>query len=303
MEWMGITAMKSTKIGYLIKEGFKSILTHGFMSFATVTIVVACLVIMGSFSLIAVNIDALLDTLEADNQVIAYVEETLSQEEAQALEDDIRYIANVSDCEFKTKEQAMEEFASQYDDQTLFQDVDASVFRDRYIVYLNDIALMEDTRSRLYEFQGIADVNAYLEVAEGFVTVRNVVSAVSMILIVVLVIVSIFIMSNTVKLATYSRREEIASMKMVGASNWFIRFPFLVEGLALGALVGLLSFFLEWGIYDIVTNNIMTGMMGNLMTVIPFASVSSIVLLIYVGVGLVVGTFGSSIAIRNYLRV
>ncbi len=295
--------MKSTKIGYLIKEGFKSILTHGFMSFATVTIVVACLVIMGSFTLIAVNIDALLDTLEADNQVIAYVEETLSQEEAQDLQDDNEYIANVSHCEFMTREQAMEEFASQYDDQTLFQDVGASVFRDRYIIYLNDIALMEDTQAQLYEIRGIADVNAYLEVAEGFVTVRNVVSAVSMILIVVLVIVSVFIMSNTVKLATYSRREEIAIMKMVGASNWFIRFPFVVEGLVLGAMGGLLAFFLEWGIYDVVTNNIMTGMMGNLMTVIPFASVRTIILLIYVGVGLVVGTFGSSIAIRNYLRV
>ena len=295
--------MKSTKIGYLIKEGFKSILTHGFMSFATVTIVVACLVIMGSFSLIAVNVNALLDTLEADNQVIAYVEETLSREEALALEDDIRYITNVSDCEFITREQAMEEFASQYDDQTLFQDVGSSVFRDRYIIYLQDISLTGDTQAQLYEIQGIADVNAYLEVAEGFVTVRNVVSAVSMILIVVLVIVSVFIMANTVKLATYSRREEIAIMKMVGASNWFIRFPFVVEGLVLGVLGGILAFFLEWAIYDIVASNIMAGMMGNLMTMIPFASVSSIILLIYAGVGLVVGTFGSSIAIRNYLRV
>ena len=295
--------MKSTKIGYLIKEGFKSILTHGFMSFATVTIVVACLVIMGSFSLIAVNVNALLDTLEADNQVIAYVEETLSREEALALEDDIRYITNVSDCEFITREQAMEEFASQYDDQTLFQDVGSSVFRDRYIIYLQDISLTGDTQAQLYEIQGIADVNAYLEVAEGFVTVRNVVSAVSMILIVVLVIVSVFIMANTVKLATYSRREEIAIMKMVGASNWFIRFPFVVEGLVLGVLGGILAFFLEWAIYDIVASNIMAGMMGNLMTMIPFASVSSIILLIYAGVGLVVGTFGSSIAIRDYLRV
>ena len=278
-------------------------MTHGFMSFATVTIVVACLVIMGSFTLIAVNIDAMLDTLEADNQIIAYVEETLSEEDARGLEDDIRYITNVSDCQFVTRGQAMEEFASQYDDQTLFQDVESSVFRDRYIIYLNDIALMADTKSQLEDVQGIAQVNAYLEVAEGFVKVRNAVSAVSMILIVVLVIVSIFIMSNTVKLATFSRREEIAIMKMVGASNWFIRFPFVVEGLVLGALGGFLAFFLEWGIYDIVTNNIMTGMIGNLMTLIPFAAVSSVVLLIYVGVGLVVGAFGSSIAIRNYLRV
>ena len=92
-------------------------------------------------------------------------------------------------------------------------------------------------------------------------------------------------------------------MKMVGASNWFIRFPFVVEGLVLGLLGGALGFLLEWGIYDVVTNRIMTGLMGNLISVIPFASFSTAVLAIYLGVGIVVGGFGSSIAIRNYLRV
>ena len=295
--------MKSSKIGYLINEGFKSILTHGFMSFATVTIVIACLVIMGSFSLIAVNVSAMLDELEASNEVIAYVEETLTEDEARGLQDDIEYIANVSSAEFVTREQAMEEFAAQYDDETLFQDVEASVFRDRYVIYLNDISLMGQTQEELSQINGIAKVNAYLEVAEGFVTVRNVISAVSLILIVVLVVVSVFIMANTIKLATYSRREEIAIMKMVGASNWFIRFPFVVEGLALGLLGGALGFLLEWGVYDVVTNRIVGGLMGNLISVIPFASVSTYVLAIYLGVGVVVGGFGSAIAIRNYLKV
>ena len=295
--------MKSSKIGYLINEGFKSILTHGFMSFATVTIVIACLVIMGSFSLIAVNISAMLDELESSNEVVAYVEETFSEDEARALQDDIEYISNVSEANFVTREQAMEEFTAQYDDDTLFQDVEASVFRDRYVIYLEDISLMAQTKGELESIPGIAKVNAYLEVAEGFVTVRNVVSAVSLILVVVLVVVSIFIMANTIKLATYSRREEIAIMKMVGASNSFIRFPFVVEGLVLGLLGGALGFLLEWGIYDVVTNRIMTGLMGNLISVLPFESFSMPVLAVYLGVGIIVGAFGSSIAIRNYLRV
>lgn len=295
--------MKSSKFGYLLNEGLKSILTHGFMSFATVTIVVACLVIMGSFSLIAVNISAMLNDLEADNEVIAYVEETLSEEQARAIQPDIEYITNVSSCEFVTREQAMDEFSSQYEDQSLFEDVDSTVFRDRYIIYLNDIALMEQTQQELSRINGVAKVNAYLEVAEGFVTVRNVVSAISLILIVVLVIVSVFIMANTIKLATFSRREEIAIMKMVGASNWFIRFPFVVEGLVLGLIGGAVGFLLEWGIYDVLTNRIMTGLMGNLISVVPFSSVSMPVMGIYLGIGLIVGGFGSSVAIRNYLRV
>ena len=295
--------MKSSKIGYLIKEGFKSIATHGFMSFASVTIIVACLVIMGSFTLIAVNIGSMLDNLEADNQIVAYVEETFSQEEAQALQPEIEYIPNVRLCRFVPRQQAMEEFASQFENQSLFQDVDSSVLRDRYIIYLNDISLMEQTRDQLYDIIGIANVDAHLGVAEGFVAVRNVVSAVSLILVVVLVVVSVFIMSNTVKLATLSRREEIAIMKMVGASNWFIRFPFVVEGLMLGLLGGLLAFVLQWGIYDVVANRIMGSLIGSLIPVIPFATFSAVVLLIYLGVGLAVGIFGSSIAIRNYLQV
>ena len=295
--------MKSSKIGYLIGQGLSSILTHGFMSFATVTIVVACLVIMGSFSLIAVNISAMLDDLEATNEIVAYVEETLSEDEARGLQDDIEYIANVSSAQFVTRQEAMEEFTSHYEDQSRFQDVEASVFRDRYVIYLDDIAQMAETQAALRAIPGIAGVNAYLEVAEGFVTVRNVVSAVSLILVVVLVVVSVFIMANTIKLATYSRREEIAIMKMVGASNWFIRFPFVVEGLILGLLGGAIGYLLEWGIYDVVTNRIVTGLVGNLISVIPFAAVKLPVLAIYLGVGVVVGAFGSSIAIRNYLRV
>ena len=295
--------MKSSKFRYLVHEGVKSIFTHSFMSFATITIVVACLVIMGSFSMIAVNIDKMISTLESNNQIIAYVEETLSEDDAKALQSKIEAVPNVRSCEFVTREEAMQEFTSQYDDQTLFEDVDSSVFRDRYIIYLDDISLMSQTEQDLYNITGIAKVNAYLQVAQGFVTVRNVVSAVSMVLIVVLVIVSVFIMANTIKLATFSRREEIAIMKMVGASNSFIRFPFVVEGLVLGLFGGLLAFLIEWGIYDVVTNRIMQSIVGNLVTVIPFTDFKMIMLAIYAGVGLVVGAFGSSIAIRNYLKV
>jgi len=253
--------------------------------------------------MIAVNIDKMISTLESNNQIIAYVEETLSEDDAKALQSEIESVPNVRSCEFVTREEAMQEFASQYDDQTLFEDVDSSVLRDRYIIYLDDISLMSQTEQDLYNITGIAKVNAYLQVAQGFVTVRNVVSAVSMVLIVVLVIVSVFIMANTIKLATFSRREEIAIMKMVGASNSFIRFPFVVEGLVLGLFGGLLAFLIEWGIYDVVTNRIMQSIVGNLVTVIPFTEFKMIMLAIYAGVGLVVGAFGSSIAIRNYLKV
>lgn len=291
------------KIGYLIKEGFLSIFTHGFMSFASICVIIACLVIMGSFSLLAVNIDSIIQDLEQQNQMVAFVDETLSEDDARALETQIREMPNVRAVEFTTREQARENYVSQYEDSELFEDIDGSVFRHRYVVYLEDISIMEQTQRNLYKIYGIADVQAHLDVANGFITVRNVISIVSLALVVVLVIVSVFIMANTIKLTTYGRREEIIIMKMVGASNSFIRFPFVVEGLILGLIGGGLAFLAEWGLYQLLTEKLMTGLIGNLVTIIPFNILFLPMLCVYLLIGIVVGVFGSSIAIRKFLKV
>lgn len=291
------------KIGYLIKEGFLSIFTHGFMSFASICVIIACLVIMGSFALLSVNIDAIIEDLEQQNQIMAFVDETLSEEEARALESQIAAISNVREVQFMTRKEAMDNYTGQYEDSQLFEDIDESVFRHRFIIYLQDISLMEQTERDLYKIYGVADVSVHLEIANGFITVRNVVSALSLALVVILVIVSVFIMANTIKLTTYGRREEIVIMKMVGASNAFIRFPFIVEGLLLGLIGGGIAFFAEWGIYSLLTDKIMSGLIGNLVSVIPFSVLLLPVLSVFLLIGVVVGIFGSSIAIRNYLKV
>ena len=291
------------KIGYLIREGFLSIFTHGFMSFASICAIIACLVIMGSFSLLAVNIDSIIQDLEQQNQMVAFVDETLSEEDAAALLTQIAETPNVRDVQFVTREQARENYVSQYEDSALFEDIDGSVFRHRFVVYLDDISIMEQTQRNLYKIYGIADVQAHLDVANGFITVRNVISLVSLALVVVLVIVSVFIMANTIKLTTYGRREEIIIMKMVGASNSFIRFPFVVEGLILGLIGGGLAFLAEWGLYQLLTEKLMTGLIGNLVTIIPFNVLFLPMLCVYLLIGIVVGVFGSSIAIRKFLKV
>lgn len=273
------------------------------MSFASVTIMVACLLIMGSFSLVAVNIDALIDKVESQNEVLAFVDETMSEDDARALQSRINAINNVVSCEFVTREQAMNEYAEQFDKPDLFVDIDSSVFRDRYVIYLNDIGLMEQTKGELEKIDGIAKVNAEIAISDGIVKVRNIVSAVSMVLAIILVVVSVFIMANTVKLTTFGRREEIAIMKMVGASNGFIRFPFIVEGLVLGLLGAIIAFFAQWGLYTVVCNSIMKSVVGYIVGVIAFKTLYVPVLLVYLAVGAAVGTFGGVIAIRNYLKV
>ena len=149
----------------------------------------------------------------------------------------------------------------------------------------------------------MAKVNAHLEYASFFVTVRNIVSVVSLVLIVILVFVSVFIMSNTIKLATFGRREEIAIMKMVGANNGFIRLPFVVEGLVLGILGGGLAFLAEWGIYTLLTGKLIGSLTGSFITVVPFDSLALKMFIFYMGTSILVGIFGALNAIRNYLKV
>ena len=295
--------MKLNSIGYLIKSGFKGIFSHGLMSFATVAIITACLIIMGAFSLLVVNINDMIAGLEDEsNVVVAFIDENLSREEAVALEPAILAVPNVDSAQFVTREEAAEDFQADYDEE-LFDVITDDTFRDRYVVQLQDISLMEQTRTDLYAVDGVAKVNAHLEYAEGFITARNIVSVISLILIVILIVVSFFIMTNTIKLATFTRREEIAIMKMVGASNGFIRCPFIVEGLVLGLLGGALAFLAEWGLYGLVSSSLLGGLTGTFFSVVPFSAVMWPLLAAFLGVGVLVGVFGGSSAIRNYLKV
>ena len=299
---MGISAMRLSRSGYLIREGFRSITTHGFMSFASVTIIMACLIIMGSVSLLTLNIDEMIRNLENQNEVVAFVSDDVSEEDARAIEPQLREIVNVSSVQFVSRAEAMENFMKKYS-KDMMVGIDETVFRHRYVVQLNDIALMAQTKVGLESIEGIDHVNGNLEYAKIFVTARNVVTVISLVLIVILVFISIFIMSNTIKLATFNRREEIAIMKMVGATNHFIRMPFVIEGLILGVLGGGLAFAAELGLYHLVTGRVVTSLTGSLIQVIPVSRVALPMFIAFMATSVFVGVFGGVNAIKNYLKV
>ena len=302
-EWMGTTAMRLSRGAYLIREGFRSIKIHSFMSFASVTIMMACLIIMGSVALLSLNIDGVIKDLEDRNEVVAFVDESIEDEgEAAALAEKLTALENIESVEFVSRVQAMDNFMSKYDED-LMEGIDADVFRHRFVVHLTDIATMAQTKKLLEEVPGIAKVNAHLEYADAFITIRNIVSVISLVLTVILVFVCMFIMSNTIKLATFGRREEIAIMKMVGATNGFIRTPFIIEGLILGLLGGSLAFLAEWAIYGVLAGRMMSGLAGSFFHIIPFKTFAIPVLCAYLGIGVLVGVSGGTNAIRNYLKV
>ena len=287
----------------MIREGFRSIRTHGLMSFATVTIIMACLIIMGSVALLSLNINYLIKDLEKQNEVVAFVDDEIEdEEEAKAIGSQILAVGNISAADFVSRGEAMKNYMSKYD-KSLMEGIDETVFRHRFIIHLNDIEKLAQTKEALEGVPGIARVRAHQEYADTFVKIRNIVSGVALVLMAILVFVSMFIMSNTIKLATFSRREEIAIMKMVGASNGFIRLPFVVEGLVLGLLGGGLGFLAQWGLYNLVTRSLMESITGDILEVVPFLSIAPLILAVYLGIGVLIGVFGGVNAIKNYLKV
>ena len=293
-------------MGYHLREGFRSIFTHGLMSFAAVCMILACLIIMGSFSLVAINIDNTLGRYEAENEFIAYIDETLAEDEARALQSKLEAIPNVSSVTFMTAGEALERYTERYTDsetRELFDGMDDSVLRHRYRIHVDDLEQMGETVRQVEAVSGVAKVQWEQAISDGFVALRNVASAVAFILIAMLLVISLFIIANTIKLATFHRREEIAIMKMCGATNWFVRWPFIFEGMLLGLMGAILAFFLQWGLYTIIVQAI-DGFGGlQLVAIIPFQTLWTRVSGAFAVTGLVIGAGGSLLAIRKFLQV
>lgn len=289
--------------GYYVSEGFRSIFTHGFMSFAAVCMIVACLLIMGSFTLLAVNLNDMLGDFEAENEFLAYIDETVSEEDARALQSALERIPNVSSAVFTTKEDALQSFKEGRESNALLDELPPEVLRDRYSIRVHDLNEMQATVNAVEDLPNIVNVRAALDIAKGFVLVRNIASGVAIVLIAILAVVSLFIIANTIKLATFYRREEIAIMKMCGATDGFIQWPFVVEGMLLGLTGALIAFFGQWGIYHLVGKLIIQGNGLSLVTILSYGSMAKTILLIFCGTGSLIGVGGSLIAIRKFLQV
>ena len=197
----------------------------------------------------------------------------------------------------------MESFKDQYPEEDYFQDLDPEILRDRYAIKLVNLELQSETVAQIEEVTGVAEVNQYEEITSGFITVRNVATVVCVALIAILFVVSVFIISNTIKLTTFDRREEIAIMRMVGATNGFIRWPFVYEGFMLGLLGAVIAFFLQWALYAAVARGVDSNDTLQLIQVIPFSELWAPVAVVFAAAGILIGVGGSLSAIRKFLQV
>lgn len=293
--------MKHNNFGYLLGEGVRAMFKHGFMSFAAICITVACLVIINSFTLISYNLDLTVGEVQKELRIVVCIDENYTEAESKSVGSDINLLPNVANAEFVSRQQALDDFIGD-SDASLFEGLEADAMRDQFIVTLVDNAQVAETKEALENINGVSDVYADIEVGNALATIRTVLYVASIAIAAVLLIVSLIIISNTIRLAMLDRREEIGIMKMVGATNSFIRFPFFVEGFFLGLFGAVLSFFIEWGLYEVLRKAIKnTGL--EVLTIVPFTDVLVPMALVCGVAGFVIGIFGSVMSIRRFLKV
>ena len=292
------------RIGYLTKEGFRNIRVNHLMSIASIAVLMSCLVMMGAAFMVIVNVNNVMSEIESQNVVMVYLKDEVQGEALTEMREKITLMQNVKKCEFVDKETAFKQQLEELDtDATYFEGVE-NPLPDLFKVSVSDMTKFDKTVAELKTLDGVDSVRDNREIAQTLVKIRQTIFYVSIGVIAVLLLISLFIIANTVRITMYSRRLEINIMKSVGATNWFIRWPFMVEGMVLGAISGILSLAVVWGLYRLVQPSVssMLTMVSRGFTTVSFLDYIVYILVAFLVIGIVSGGIGSLISIQKYLK-
>lgn len=295
--------MKGTSLKYLTHEGFRNVWVNRLMSLASVTVLMACLIIMGAGIMIYFNINNVVDKVQSQNVVMVYVADDASEDETTQIGTSLKGISNVESCEFVPKEVAFQEqIQSMGGDAALFEGFDEIPLPDAYKVTVKDLSQFETTVSQIKQINKVDSVRENSDLASKLLSLRHAVSIVSVGLVVMLFLVALFIISNTIRITMFSRKLEISIMKAVGATNWFIRWPFMIEGMILGTISGIVSLGVLRGLYAVAEKVFAQTLSLIGFSLVPFSGYWWQILLVFVAIGLFTGGFGSLVSMAKYLK-
>lgn len=297
--------MTGSSIKYLTKEGFRNVWTNRMMSAASICVLMSCLVLMGTAAMMFLNIDSLLSRIEEENVVMVYVQDDTTVDELSAMEQSIKDMENIKTVEFISKEQAWQEQLATMDkaDAEFFKGVSNEIpLPDAYKVTVESLDMFDKTVNDLNQLEHIDIIRENKDLAQKLVAIRQGISIIAIVIVAVLFAISLFIISNTIRLTVYSRRLEISIMKSVGATNSFVRFPFVVEGMILGLLSGGIGLGIVWALYEFAINQFSDLLNELNLKAIVFADYALPMLGIFVLIGVVCGVGGSIVTMSKYLN-
>ena len=296
--------MSGASFRYLVKEGFRNTWTNRMMSIASICVLLSCLVLIGSASMIFLNIDSLVQKIENENVIMVYIDDEATDADIDELGIELQNLNNVQKIEFVAKEDAWaEQIATMDEAQAEFftEQTDEIPLPDAYKVTVKDLEQFTSTVKQIKKLDHIDTVRQNTDLAKKLAKISNGISIISIVIISVLFAISLFIISNTIKLTVYSRRLEISIMKSVGATNSFVQLPFVVEGIILGVVAGVMSLFAVWGIYELAISRFGDVFSSIGLEPLNFMNYAWIMLGVFVAIGIVSGVGGSLITMRKYL--
>ena len=272
------------------------------MTMASITILTACLIMMGVVILISFNINSIITDIELQNEIVVFLDEDISDDAAENFSDILLRVDNIRRVEFVSKDEALRDYEIQYLGQpNALEGVVENPLRHSYRVFLSDISKSQSTIDTLSKISTIKNIRDRKDVTQSLINLKAVLTTVSLGVFLLLFFVALFIISNTIKLAMFARSKEINIMKYVGATNWFVRWPFIIEGIIIGLFSSVLAYFATWGIYMYLLREVMSGI--EIVRMLSFETLSMYLIYGFGSAGAAVGIVGSAFSVRKYLKV
>lgn len=298
--------MKYNRLGYLIGEGFSNVFKNKKSTMASIIIMCATMIIFGLFLIIGENVNHFVDNLKLQQGFQVFMKEDATQEEMDKVKEDIRALDGISTIEFVSKEQGLNTMKEKLkDEKGVLDGFNVQKIKASYIVKVTDLERSKTIQSEVEKIDNVVKITNSNETAMKLISIAKVIRIATGVILLLLIIISTFIISNTIKLTVHSRRKEISIMKYVGATNSFIRWPFIAEGIVIGIISSIISIIIVGGTYNIITTKMAESdfvrVMG--MNLVGLNEMLTSIILVYLILGIGIGTVGSVVSMRKYLKV
>lgn len=293
------------KLNYLTKEGFRNLKVNKLMSVASITVLFSCLMLIGIAFMLLVNIEAFISGIEGENIIMAYVDDAATDIEIKKVGLDLEKIPNVQSVEIINKEEAYKDILSDMDEnlKVYLEGLEENPLPDAYRITVRNMSSFDTVVEQVKSVTNIFRVRENSSLAKQLSDLRDSVTTISIVIIVMLLLVSLFIISNTIKVTMFSRRLEISIMKSVGATNSFIRWPFMVEGIVIGVIAGILATGAVWLVSEFALSSLTSSLsIVGASVEVNFIDYALWLALAFVGIGVFTGVFGSATSMRKYLK-
>ncbi len=300
--------MRTSNVTYLVKKGISSVWKNFLMSFASFSILMVSLLLVGCSVLLMMNVNTIMSNIEDTNEITIYLKENITDSQVEHIRSVLEKNGDISDVQYYSKEQALEDFRDNMAEYSELLDyLDENPMPETFLVRVNDLSKIRRVVDTINEIEGVEQTKAPYDFASVLIQIRNTFSVIAGAVLISLIVVSIVIVSNTIRTSVFTRRNEINIMRYVGATSGFIKTPFFVEGLFIGVLAGAASWGLTWLVYDSVYSLFSTDLtlwqMFGFYGLTPFDDIMWIVLAVNCAAGALLGAVGTVFSTGKYLRV